>query len=62
MKYSELLRLLKQDKWYVVSQQGSHIKMRHPEKGRTLIVPDHGAKEVGKGLAAKLLRQAGLIK
>lgn len=62
MKYSELIRLLKRDKWYSVSQQGSHIKMRHPEKDGMIIVPSHGAKEVGGGLATKILKQAGIIK
>jgi len=30
MKCSELLRLLKKEGWYPVSQRGSHIKMKHP--------------------------------
>lgn len=62
MKYSELLRLLRKDKWYDVSQEGSHIKMRHPKKDGIIIVPNHGAKEVGGGLANKILKQAGIIK
>ena len=61
MKYSELIRLLKQEKWYEVNQTGSHIKMKHPERTGSIIVPNHGAKEVGKGLAAKILKQAGII-
>ncbi len=62
MKYNELIRLLKQDHWYEVSQTDGHIKMRHPEKKDTLIVPNHGAKEVGKGLAIRILKQAGIIR
>lgn len=62
MKYSELLRLLKQNGWQAISQRGSHIKLKHPDYDHTLIVPSHGAKEIGKGLATAILKQANLIK
>lgn len=62
MKTSELIRLLQRDGWIVVSQAGSHKKYEHPTKKGQIIVPDHGAKEVGKGLAFKILKQAGLKK
>jgi predicted RNA binding protein YcfA (HicA-like mRNA interferase family) len=50
MKCSELLRILKRDGWYAISQKGSHVKMIHPQKIGFLIVPDHGSQEIGKGL------------
>jgi len=36
------------------------MTMAHPTKKNTLTVPYHGSKEVGKGLANKLLKEAGL--
>ncbi|WP_375418648.1 type II toxin-antitoxin system HicA family toxin [uncultured Hymenobacter sp.] len=65
MKSSELLRRLLADGWYKLRQDGSHITMAHPTKKALtrsgyLSVPSHGSKEVGKGLAAALLKQAGL--
>ncbi len=60
MKCSELLRILKKDGWYVVSQKGSHVKMKHNEKRGVLIFPNHGSNEVGKGLEKKILKQAGI--
>jgi mRNA interferase HicA len=60
MKSSELLRILKRDGWFVVSQQGSHIKMRHETKAGTLIVPSHGSKEMATGTQNAILKQAGL--
>lgn len=60
MKYSQLLRLLRQAGWYDVSQNGSHIKMKHPDRTDFIIVLDHGSKEVGKGLERKIKKQAGL--
>jgi predicted RNA binding protein YcfA (HicA-like mRNA interferase family) len=62
MKSSELYRILTQDGWYVVSQSGSHVKMRHRIKFGVLIFPHHGSNEVGKGLERKLLKQAGIKK
>jgi len=57
MKYSELIRLLKQNGWIVVSQKGSHLKMRHPKHENSLIVPNHGAKEAGTGITQAILKQ-----
>ena len=61
MKYSELIRLLKQNGWVVVSQKGSHLKMRHPKHENNLIVPNHGAKEAGVGIAHAILKQGKVI-
>jgi mRNA interferase HicA len=60
MKCSELLRLLLKDGWVVVSSRGSHLKMNHPTKKGTLIFPDHGSKEMGKGMERKIRKDAGL--
>jgi predicted RNA binding protein YcfA (HicA-like mRNA interferase family) len=60
MKSSELLRILNRDGWTAKRQSGSHIVMTHPTKQGTLIFPNHGSAEVGKGLANKVLKQAGL--
>jgi mRNA interferase HicA len=60
MKSSELQRKLKRAGWFEVRQSGSHIIMRHNDKTNMLVVPRHGTKEVAKGLAEDLLKQAGL--
>ncbi len=46
----ELVKAFKRLGFSVVSQQGSHIKMHHPD-GRTAIIPDH--KTVKKGTLKK---------
>ena len=56
MKCSELYRRLTQNGWYAVSQNGSHVKMRHATKAGVIIFPNHGSSEVGKGLEKKLLK------
>lgn len=60
MKCKELIRLLTRNGWYVFRQSGSHMIMRHPEKGGQIVVPNHGAGEVGAGLQNKILKDAGL--
>jgi mRNA interferase HicA len=60
MKCSELLRFLIQDGWFAISKKGSHIKMKHPIKPGMLIFPDHGSKEMGKGMEKKIRKDAGL--
>ena len=60
MKSSELLRKLLAAGWYKVRQEGSHITLRHLDKPGQITFPSHGSAEVGKGLAAKIKKQAGL--
>lgn len=60
MKCSELLRKLLRDGWYVVTQTGSHKKLKHPTKKGTVMFPDHGSDEMSKGLERKIKKDAGL--
>ncbi len=55
-----MLRILKANGWYIVKQTGSHIHVKHANSADTLIVPYHASKDLGIGLANKLLKQAGL--
>jgi predicted RNA binding protein YcfA (HicA-like mRNA interferase family) len=34
--------------------------MRHEQKEGTIIFPNHGSQEVGKGLEKKILKDAGI--
>ena len=60
VKYSELVRTLNKEGWYIVRQSGGHMLMQHPEKNARLIIPFHGSKEVKKGLLRSILKQAGI--
>ncbi|MBI1286194.1 MAG: addiction module toxin, HicA family [Flavobacteriales bacterium] len=60
MKCSQLLRILQKDGWYAVSQKGSHVKLQHDTKSGTIIFPNHGSQEMGKGLEKKILKDAGI--
>lgn len=60
MKSNELIRELRHAGWYTDRQSGSHMIMKHPDRDDFLVVPNHGSKEVGKGLEQRIRRQAGL--
>lgn len=54
----EMLKLLKENGYEIISQNGSHVKLSNGE--RTIIVPNHGSKDLKKGLEQAILKQAGL--
>ncbi|MCB0396029.1 MAG: type II toxin-antitoxin system HicA family toxin [Flavobacteriales bacterium] len=62
MKCSELYRILIRDGWVPYAQKGSHVKMKHDKKNGIIVFPNHGSSELGKGLALKILKDAGLRK
>lgn len=53
----EVMTDLRRAGFEVVSQRGSHVKLRN-DGGRTVIVPDH--REIARGTVRSILRQAGL--
>lgn len=62
MKWNELTRKLSKNGWeFLRDAKGSHEYWHHPKKpGVLLIIAKHPSKEVGTGLANKILKQAGL--
>ena len=54
-----MVKLLKKNGFKVVSQNGSHIKLKNNATGKQTIVPYH-AKELKYGLEQEILKQAGL--
>lgn len=58
MTGKELVRLLRRHGWQVEHIRGSHHILRKDAK--TLSVPVHAGKDLGKGLLGRLLREARL--
>lgn len=54
MNSKELVKLLEEAGFELVSVRGSHHKYQHPD-GRMTIVP-HPKKDLGKGLVRKILK------
>lgn len=61
MKYSELKKKLKQAGYRFERQgKGSHQIWISKETGHRIIFPDHGSNEIPKGIAASIMKDAGL--
>ncbi len=43
-----------------ISQKGSHAKLEHDHKPGTIIFPNHGSQEIGKGFERKIMKDAGI--
>jgi predicted RNA binding protein YcfA (HicA-like mRNA interferase family) len=54
----ELVRMLAKHGWRLEHVRGSHHILR--KEGKHLAVPVHVGRDLGKGLLARLLREAGL--
>lgn len=59
MKCNEFIRLAKRNGWEFLRQgKGSHEI--YIKDGVEVVIPNHGAKELGKGLELKLKKEMGL--
>jgi predicted RNA binding protein YcfA (HicA-like mRNA interferase family) len=59
VKSAELIKELLADGWKLDRIRGSHHIFEHPSKPGHIVVP-HPKKDLGKGLAKAIRRQAGL--
>jgi predicted RNA binding protein YcfA (HicA-like mRNA interferase family) len=59
MKSGDLIKLLERDGWTLRGVKGSHHMFTHPQKPGHVAVP-HPKKDLGTGLVASILKQAGL--
>jgi predicted RNA binding protein YcfA (HicA-like mRNA interferase family) len=55
-----LIKLLEQQGYVFKRAKGSHRLYFNAEKGKTVIVPFHGNKDLKKGTFLAILRQAGI--
>lgn len=59
MTSKEMIKFLRKNNFVVISQNGSHIKLKNYETEKTVIVPSH-TRDLKKGLEQAILKQAGL--
>lgn len=62
MKVRDLLKLLKDDGWYLVTTEGSHRQFKHPTKPGRATVAGHPNEDVHPKTLKSILTQAGLKK
>jgi predicted RNA binding protein YcfA (HicA-like mRNA interferase family) len=59
MSAPELVRILERQGFERVRQSGSHLILRHSD-GRRVTVPMHKSKDIGRGLLARIMKDADL--
>ncbi len=62
MKVREVLKLLKDDGWYLVTTEGSHRQFKHSTKPGRVTVSGHPRDDVHPKTLKSVLTQAGLVK
>ena len=56
----ELLSALRRDGWYVIRQDGSHVRLAHPERTSKVTVAIHAGAIVKDGTLKGILDQASM--
>lgn len=59
MTARELVQFLKQQGFVEIRQSGSHLTLGHSGRLATVTVPVHTGTDLGRGLAVRILRDAG---
>ena len=61
MTWGELIRLLKKHGWRKSRiGKGNHVLLTHPDRHVVIWVSRHTKKDVGRGLARQILKDAGV--
>ena len=55
----ELVRFLKSQSFVEDRQSGAHLTLRHSGRKATVTVPVHTGADIGRGLAVRILKDAG---
>lgn len=57
---AEVVRALRRAGWEQVSQEGSHVQLRHSTRSGRVTVPIHRGETLGPRLLSSILAQAGM--
>ena len=60
MKVAEVLRILRDDGWFLIGTRGSHRQFKHPSKPGRVTVPGKPSKDLHPATLNSILKQAGL--
>jgi predicted RNA binding protein YcfA (HicA-like mRNA interferase family) len=62
MKVSEVLRMLKEDGWFLVATRGSHRQLKHAVRPGRVTLPGKPGDDLAPGTLNSILKQSGLKK
>lgn len=60
MKIRDIIKLLEDDGWYLVSTRGSHRQYKHPTKPGRVTVPGKPGDDIAPGTLNSILKQSSL--
>jgi predicted RNA binding protein YcfA (HicA-like mRNA interferase family) len=60
MKVAEVLRMLRDDGWLLVTTRGSHRQFKHPVKSGRVTVTGKPSDDIAAGTLNNILKQAGI--
>jgi predicted RNA binding protein YcfA (HicA-like mRNA interferase family) len=60
LKASEIIKILQQHGFILVSQRGSHQKWRNDDTGKQVIVPYHKGKQLPLGTLRSIIEGSGI--
>lgn len=60
MKVRDVIRVLQQDGWYLLTIKGSHRQFKHPTKPGRVTVAGNLSKDIPPGTLDNIWKQAGL--
>lgn len=62
MKIREVIRLIEDDGWYLVTMKGSHRQYKHPTQSGRVTIAGHPNDDLSPGTLNSILKQAKLKK
>jgi len=60
VKVRDVVKMLKEDGWYLVSTRGSHEQYKHPTKPGLVTIAGKPSDDLAPGTLNSVLKQAGL--
>jgi predicted RNA binding protein YcfA (HicA-like mRNA interferase family) len=60
VKIRDVIKLIENDGWLFVGQEGSHRQYKHPKKKGRVTIAGHPGKDLNPKTLNSVLRQAGL--
>jgi predicted RNA binding protein YcfA (HicA-like mRNA interferase family) len=60
LKVRDVIKMLRDDGWFLARTRGSHRQYKHPEKPGLVTVPGNMNDELAPGTLNSVLKQAGL--
>jgi len=55
----KLIKFLKKHGYYEDRQSGSHLTLRNDKEHKSITIPLHQSKDIGKGLLKQILKDSG---